>query len=77
MGKELITQKEGERFKVRGLFMPREYISTLNIYGTPQEPLCKNMYIFAINMLYVKIDGGGGKRNMFLMIFAPVAVANL
>ena len=28
--------------------MQREGISTLNIYGTPQEPLCKNLYILAI-----------------------------
>ena len=55
MGKERITQKEGERFKVRGLVMQREGISTLNIYGTPPEPLCKICIFFAIkNVVYKK-----------------------
>ena len=56
--------------------MQREGISTLNIYGTPQEPLC-NLYILAIKCVVYKMDGGGEKRNIFFMIFAPAAVANL
>ena len=65
MGKERITQKRGKDYKVRGLVMQREGISTLNIYGTPQEPLCKNMYILAIKCVVYKMDGGGEKRNIF------------
>ena len=68
MGKERITQKDGERFKVRGLVMQREGINTLNIYGTPQEPLCKNLYILAIKNSY-KMDGGGQKRNIYFYDF--------
>ena len=68
MGKERITQKEWERFKVRGLVMQREGISTLNICGTPQEPLCKNVYILAIKIkCCIKMDGGGEKRNIFIL----------
>ena len=37
----------------------------------------KNLYILAMKMLYVKIDGGGEKRNICFMIFAPAAIANL
>ena len=44
MGKERITQKEGERFKLRGLVMQREGISTLKIYGTLQEPVEVEMF---------------------------------
>ena len=44
MGKERVAQKEGEIFKVRGLVMKREGIITLNIDGTPQEPICKFVY---------------------------------
>ena len=55
MGKERVTQKEGERFKVRGLVMQREGISTLNIYGTPQEHLFEKFVYFGYkNVLYIK-----------------------
>ena len=74
-GKERVTQKEGERFKVRGLVMKNESISTLNIYGTPQDSRCKNLYILAIKCC-IEIDGGGEKRNIFFMIFSPSAVEN-
>ena len=56
--------------------MQREGIRTLNIYGTPQEPLSKNLYILAIKCC-IKMDGGGEKKKYIFMIFAPVAVANL
>ena len=59
-----------------GLFMQREGIITLNNYGTPQEPLCK-IYIFGCEKCCIKMDGGGEKRNIYFMIFAPAAVANL
>ena len=65
MGKKENNQKEGERFKVRGLVMQREGISTLNIYGTLQEPLSKSVY-FGYKMLYKKIDCGDEKINIFL-----------
>ena len=57
--------------------MQREGISTLNIYGTPQEPLCKKSVYFGYKKLLYKIDGGGEKRNIYFMIFASAAVANL
>ena len=46
--------------------MQREGISTLNVYGTPQEPLCKNLYILAMKCVIYKMDGGGEKRSIFL-----------
>ena len=56
--------------------MQMEGIIALNIYGTPQEPLCK-MYTFWLSSVVCKIDGGGEEINIFFMIFVPSAVANL
>ena len=76
MGKERVTQKRWGKIKVRGLVMQREGISTLNIYGTLQEPLCK-IYIFWLWNVVCKIDGASEKRNVFFIIFALTAVVNL
>ena len=74
-GERASNPKRGGKIQGKGVVMQREGISNLNIYGTPQEPLCKSVY-FDYKICCIEIDGGGEKRSIFYD-FAPVVVANL